>query len=129
MVSEDELQKVVPDITRDKVNPQEPPFSTAIATCGQSQEQKLQDTSTKVDTIVKVVMIKQQTKIVEETTKEQAGQIDAPVPTAQTQGALQIIVIDQDKLEEDMDIPKGKEEETIQTLVNLLTTGTPTIVL
>ena len=39
------------------------------------------------------------------------------------------MVIDQEKLEEDKEIPKEKEEEAIQTLVNLPTIGTPTRVL
>ena len=93
LVSVDELQKVVADITRDKVNTQEPPSIIPIAITRQPQVQASIDTSTKVDTIVKVIMIEQQTKTVEETTKEQVGQIDASVPTIQTQCASQIIVI------------------------------------
>ena len=69
LVSVDELQKVVVDITREKVNTQEPPFIIPTTTCGQPQEKTLEDTLVKVDTIVKVVMIEQQTKTTEETTK------------------------------------------------------------
>ena len=39
LVSVDELQKVVADITRDKVNTQEPHFSIPTATTGQSPMQ------------------------------------------------------------------------------------------
>ena len=44
------------------------------------------------------------------------------------QGVGQIIVINQRKTNE-KDIPKEKEQESIQTLVNLSTSGTPTKVL
>ena len=113
MVSIDELQKAIADITRDKVNTQEPPSATPTTTSGQLQEKTSKDTSIKVDTIVKVVMIEQQTKTIEETTKEQAGQTDAFVSIAQTQGVSQIIVIDQDRSKEDKDIPNKKEQEAI----------------
>ena len=61
LVSVEELQKVVADLTRDKVNPQEPPFDIPSATSGQPIEQTRIDTSTKVDSIVKVLMIEHKT--------------------------------------------------------------------
>ena len=39
MVSVEELQKVVAEITKEKVNTQEPPSQTPIATNGQPTEQ------------------------------------------------------------------------------------------
>ena len=73
LVSVDELQKVVADITKDKVNTQEPPFVIPTATSGQPIVQTSIDTSTKVDTIVKIMMIEHKTQTVEERepTKEQ----------------------------------------------------------
>ena len=62
----DELQKEITDITRDKVNAQEPPSRILIATSGKPQVKTSIDTSTNVDTIVKVVMIEQQTQISKE---------------------------------------------------------------
>lgn len=86
LVSVDEIQKVVADITRDKVNKQEPPFSIPTATSGQPIVQTLKDTSAKVDTTVKVVMTGQQTQTIEEPTNEQERQTKVSVPTAKTQG-------------------------------------------
>ena len=42
------------DITRDKVNPQEPPSDIPIGTSGQPMEQTIVDTSTKVDSTDKI---------------------------------------------------------------------------
>ena len=53
----DELQRVVADITRDKVNTKEPPSAIPLATSGQTIVQTSNDRSAKVDTTVKVVMI------------------------------------------------------------------------
>ena len=47
------------------------------------------------------------------------------MPDAQTHGAPQLIVIDQDKNEE-KSTPKQKEQEVIQTLVNVPIPNTPT---
>ena len=53
--------------------------------------------------------------------------MDTFVPSTQVQGAPpKIIVIDQGRLEEEKETPKEKDQEVIQTLVNLPTTGTPT---
>jgi hypothetical protein len=65
LVSVDELQKAVAEITKDKVNPKEPPSQNPTATSDQPKEKSPQDTSTKVDILVTV------TSIVEEPTKEQ----------------------------------------------------------
>ena len=62
LVSVEELQKVVAEITKEKVNPQEPPSHTTIDTSGKLQEQVAQDTSTRFDSIV-----------VETSTTEQQG--------------------------------------------------------
>lgn len=129
LVSVDELQKAIADITRHKVNTQEPNFSIPPTTSGQLSVQTSEDTSTKVVTIVKVVMTKQQTQTIKEPKNEQAGQTKVSIPTIQTQGAPQIIVIDLGRSKKDKDIPKEKEQEAIQTLVNLPTNGTLTKVL
>ena len=50
LVSVEEFQKAIVDITRDKVNPQEPPFFIPLAVSAQPLVQKSIDTSTKVDT-------------------------------------------------------------------------------
>ena len=93
LVSVEELQKAVADITRDKVNTQEPRSTIPLATSAQTLVQTLDDTSTKVDTTVKVDIVDtSQTTKVKELTKEQAGQIDVFVPNAQTQGAPQLII-------------------------------------
>ena len=75
LVSVDELQKVVVDITRDKVNIQEPPSIIPTTTSGQPQEQASKDTSPKVDSTVKAVMIEQQKQTVDEQehTNDQIG--------------------------------------------------------
>ena len=44
LVSVEELKKAVANITREKVNPQEPPSHIPIATSGQPKEQAIQDT-------------------------------------------------------------------------------------
>ena len=73
-------------------------------------------------------MVEQQTQIVEPT-NDQVGQTEVSVPNTQAQEVEQMIVIDQGRSDDDKDIPKEKEQEAIQTLVNFLTTGTPTKVL
>lgn len=50
LVSVEELQRAVVEITKDKLNPQEPPSQSAIATSDQPQEQAVQDTASIVDT-------------------------------------------------------------------------------
>ena len=50
--------------------------------------------------------------------------MDTPISTTQEQGVTQkIILIDQGRTEEET--PKEKEQETIQSLVNLPTSRTP----
>ena len=61
LVNVDELQKVVADLTRDKVNTQEPPSIIPTAASGQPIVQTSIDTSTKVDSIIKVMMIEHKT--------------------------------------------------------------------
>ena len=57
LVSVDELQKVVTDVTRDRVNPQEPPSIIPLITNVQTSAQTIVDTYTKVDTSVKVDIV------------------------------------------------------------------------
>ena len=85
LVSVDELEKVVTDLTRDQVNTQEPPSVISTATSGQHTVQTSIDTSAKVDTTIKVMMIEHKTQTTKERepTKEQIGQMDAFVPTTQ----------------------------------------------
>ena len=70
------------------------------------------------------------TTTTEDQDKKKIGQKDTTDPTVKIQGAPpQITVIDQGSTEEDKEeekTPKEKEQEAIQTLVNLSTTGTPT---
>ena len=65
LVSVDESQKVVANLTRDKVATQETSFVIPIATSGQPQEKASVDTLAKVDTKNKVSII------AKEPTKEQ----------------------------------------------------------
>ena len=62
LVSVEELQKDVAKITKEKVNPQEPPSHTQIATSGQPQEQVVQDTFSRVDSTVQDTSIVEQGK-------------------------------------------------------------------
>ena len=64
MVSVEELQKVVANITKEKMNPQESPSHTQTTTSGQSQEQAVQVTIAKVDST------KSDTSAAEEQAKE-----------------------------------------------------------
>lgn len=57
LVSVDEFQKVVVDITGEKVNPKEPPSTIPLVTQVQLLIQKKVDTSTKVDTSDKIITI------------------------------------------------------------------------
>ena len=57
LVSVDELQKVVADIIRDKMNTQEPPSTIPLVTSDQPSIQTLEHTSTKVDTSVKINIV------------------------------------------------------------------------
>ena len=66
LVSVEELQKVVPEITMDKVNPQEPPSEIPLATSGQPMEKTIVDTSKKANYVVKVLMIEHKTQNVED---------------------------------------------------------------
>ena len=50
LVNVEEFHKVVVDMTRDKVNPQEPPSGIPLVTCAQPLMQTIDETSTKVDT-------------------------------------------------------------------------------
>ena len=100
LVSVEELQKAVAQITQEKVNPQEPPSQTAIDTIGTTRGEEI---------------------------KEQSGQISASVTTAQSPGALpQITIVDQISRQEEKDkVETPKEQEAIQALVTLPTSGTP----
>ena len=49
LVSVEELQRAVAEITKDKVNPQEPPSQQAIGTSDQPIEQANKNATTKVD--------------------------------------------------------------------------------
>ena len=107
LVSVDELQKVVANIIRDKVNTQEPPSTIPLATSDQPLIQTLVD------------LVEQKQAEEEKTIEEKIGQIDASIPKAHEQGAIQIIVIDKRIFVERKDIPKEKEQESIQALVTL----------
>ena len=99
----------------------EPP-SIQKATSGQPQQKIAQDASARVgSTIV-------DTSTTEEQGKEKIGKKDTSVIRAQGQGTPpQIIIIDQGRTGDDKEeIPKEKEQEAIQTLINLSTIGTPT---
>ena len=100
LASVDELQKEVADITRDKVNKQEPPSTILTTTSGQPPVHISVETTAKVDTIVKFVMIEQQTQTLQPT-NYQEGKIEVSIPNTQTQGAGQIILIDQGRLDEE----------------------------
>ena len=76
------------------MNTQEPPFSIPSNTIDQPLIQTLVDTSTKVDTTIRIDIVEQRQ------TKEQLGQIDASVPNAHEQGATQIIVTNKRRFEE-----------------------------
>ena len=67
MVSVEELQKVVTEVTRDKVNPQEPPSFIPSVTQVQTLTQTIVDTSTKVDISIKIDTIEQKQTVEEET--------------------------------------------------------------
>lgn len=102
LVSVDELQKAVADITRDKVNTQEPSSAIPSTTSAQPLTQTLVDTSKKVETTDKVDSVEQQKTTREEeneTTTEKIGQKDTSIPVAQIQGASQIIIIDHNRSE------------------------------
>ena len=121
MVSVEELQKVVVEITKEKVNPQEPPSHPPTTISGQSQEQALSDTIAKVDST------KLDTSTTEEKAKEKTRHQNISVTTTQSQGAPPLItIIDQGGTENKEENPKEKEQEEIHTLINLPTIGTPT---
>ena len=82
------------------MNPQEPPLQTATDTTGTPRGEE---------------------------NKEQSGQIDVSVTTAQSPGALpQITIVDQISRQEEKDkVETPKEQEAIQALVTLPTSGTP----
>lgn len=102
---------------------QEPPFPIPSTTSAQILIETLVDSFTKVDTTIRIDIVEQrQTTIEEKETKNDQ-------PNAQTQGASQIIVIDQRRYEESKDTPKEKEKEAIQALVTLPTSCTPTKVI
>ena len=52
LVSVEELQEVVVEITQEKVNTQEPPTQNPLAIVGQPKEQVVQDTISLVDSLV-----------------------------------------------------------------------------
>ena len=120
-MSVEELQKAIAKINKDKVNLQEPPSHTKIATSGQ-QKEKVVDTFSKVDST------KPNTSTVKEQEKEKTRQHDTSVTTTQSQGAPPLItIIHQSRIEENKEeIPKEKEQEAIQTLINFPITRTLT---
>ena len=77
LVSVEELQKVVVEITKEKVNPQEPPSHPPTATSGQSKEKLVQDTIAKIDSKMP------DTSTAEEKEKEKIGQWDTSLTTTQ----------------------------------------------
>lgn len=120
LVSVEELQKVVAMITKEKVNPKDPPSHTKTSTSGQPQEKTTQDESARVDTTVTM------TSTTEQEGKKKKGQQDTSITTTQSQGAPpHITIIDQGRTKENKEeIPKENEQEAIQTLINLPTIGT-----
>lgn len=58
-------------------------------------------------------------------TQSQTGQVDAPAPLAQDQGAIQINEVENDKPKENNLTPKMKELAAIQALIPLPESGTP----
>ena len=50
----EELEKAIVEITKEKVNPQEPPSHIPTPISGQPQEKVAQDTSVKADSIVTI---------------------------------------------------------------------------
>ena len=78
LVSVEELQKAIADITRDKVNLEEPPSHIPTTISGQPLEQIAVDTSTKVDSTIQVLMIEHKIQSIEEKepTQEQTRKID-----------------------------------------------------
>ena len=87
LVSVEELQKAVAEITKEKVNTQEPPSKTPTVTSGKPQEQQAQDATAKANSTMIV------TKTTEEKDKEKLGQRDVSTPTTQSQGAPPLITI------------------------------------
>ena len=125
LVSIDELQKVVANITRDKLNTKEPHSTIPLATSDQPLIKTLVDTSKKVDTTIRIGIVEQMQIEEKKTIEEQIGQIDASIPEAHEQGVTQIIVINKRIYKESKDTPKEMEQESIQALVTLPTSGTP----
>ena len=93
LVSVEKLQKAVIDITREKVNPQEPYSIIFSVTNVQSSVQMPNITSTKIDPSVKIDIIEKKAEETS-TTIGKIGRIDSFVPTTQEQGASQVIMID-----------------------------------
>ena len=86
IVSVEELQKVVAEITKEKVNTQEPPSQPLLATTDQPKEKEAHEKIAMVDSSVIV------TTTAEKPTKEKIGQ---DVTTTQSEGAPpQIIIIE-----------------------------------
>ena len=98
----DELQKLVTNVAREKVNPQGPPSIIPPVINVQSLVKILEDTSNKVDTISKIDTVEKSIVETHVATVEQqeTGQIDLFSPTTQGQGASQVIMAKQGKLEE-----------------------------
>lgn len=102
LVSVDELQKIVTNVTREKVNPQEPPSIIPLVTNLQLLGQILEATSIKVDTIKKKIAKENDTTI----GHKEIGQIDLFAPITQGKIVSQIIVVEQGKFEETQLTPK-----------------------
>ena len=91
LVSVEELQRVVAKITKEKVNPQEPPSQILAAISAQPTKKVDKDTTTKVDASTSPPAT--------ETVKDQTGQTDTFVSTAQPQvSLLNIKIIDQGRI-------------------------------
>ena len=106
MVSVEELQKEIAEITKEKVNTQELPSQTPTTTNGQPKEQQAQDAIAMVDSSVIV------TTTAKEKDKENTGHKDISNPTTQTQGVPpQITIIDQGRREEDKEEEKSPKEK------------------
>ena len=113
--------KTVIDTTREEVKTQEPPTITPQVTNVQPLDKIPKIKLIKVDTVEGDKVETQATT----DTQSQIGQIDLFASPAQVQGAIQGNVAEKDKPEESELTPKLKEQETIQALVTLPESGTP----
>ena len=94
------MQKVVTNITREKLNPQETPSIIHSVTNVQSSVKIPNMTSTKIDTSVKIDIVEKKAEEKGTITRQQIEHIDSSIPTTQEQGVSQAIMIDQGKYKE-----------------------------